>query len=57
MSTEEEQHNLYLQQAQENAYGILFERFCRIEKMFEFEKMTLEEKEKELKKIIDQIIN
>jgi len=57
MSTEEEQHNLYINQAKENAYEILFERFCKIEKMFEFEKMILEEKIKELNKIVNQIIN
>ena len=56
MSTEEEQHNLYTKRAQDNAYEILCKRFCEIDKAFEFQEMSLEDKKQELKKIVEEII-
>jgi len=56
MSTEDEQHNAYKKMALENAYDILCYRFCLIDKMFEFEKMTLKEKQAVLLDIAEKII-
>ncbi len=56
MSTEEEQNEAYRATAVENAYDILFERFCKIDKLYEFEKATLKEKQKILKDLAEEII-
>jgi len=56
MATEQEQNEAYREMAKENAYDILFERFCRFSKALKFQEMSLEEKKKELLRLVEKII-